>query len=265
MDGKTISRARRHKKRKGKRIMQVKIEFESDKFKYFLNEKEQKQIPYAVALTLAKIAFKAKDAIKNEMKIVFDRPTPYTLNAVYSLNNLKNGKFKMSGPQAEVGLKEDIFGKSYLKAQVEGGHRFAAKSEGSLFYTGNLAKGEYIVPAKTMTKDMYGNIPRGQMNKVLSGIKAFSEMGFNANASAARRSKAKGNAKRFAFIKPSGGNRVRAIYEREGKSLKPLFFVMREPKYKKRLKFYDIVENIKQKQLQREFQTALAQAMRTAQ
>jgi len=244
--------------------MQVKIEFENDKFKYWLTATEQKQLPYAVALTLAKVAFKAKDEIKNEMKIVFDRPTPFTLNSVYTMNNLKNGKFRIKGPQAEVGFKDDVFGKNYLTAQVYGGHRFAKKSEGSLFRAGILSKSEYIVPAKLMPKDSYGNIPKGAMNKILSGLKAFSEMGFNANASSARRSKAKGNEKRFVFINSKKGNRSAGIYERTGKSLKPLFFVMREPNYKKRLKFYEIIDRVRERNMQKEFSIALERAVRTA-
>jgi hypothetical protein len=255
-----VFRARGFKEKR----MKAEIKFDSNKFKYWISSKEQKQIPYAVALTFAKIAWKSKDAIKNEMKMVFDRPVPYTLNAIYSINNLKEGRFKISGPKAEVGIKDDIFGKSYLKAQVYGGHRFAKKSEGSLFYAGRLRKSEYIAPSRVMAKDSYGNIPKGKMNKILSGLKAFSEMGFNANASISRRSRAKGNAKRFAFIKPRGKNRVRAIYERNNKNLKPLFFVIRNPRYKKRLKFYDIVERVRIQNMQREFEMALDKAIRTA-
>lgn len=243
--------------------MQVAIKFDSNKFKYWLDVAEQRQIPYAVALTLSKVAWKAKDAIKNEMRIVFDRPTPFTLNSVYATNNLKEGKFKIQGPKAEVGLK-DFFKQTYLTAQVYGGHRFAKASEGVLFRSGRLTKGEYIVPSRLMSKDSYGNIAKGQMNKILSGIKAFGEMGFDANATMSRRSRAKGNAKRFALIKPRCGNRPLGIYEREGKSLKPLFFITKEPNYKRRLKFYDIVNRVREQNIQREFSIAFDKAMRTA-
>lgn len=47
-----------------------------------LTELEQRQIPYATATALTRAAQGLMDRLRDEMRVVFDRPTPYTLNSL---------------------------------------------------------------------------------------------------------------------------------------------------------------------------------------
>ncbi|MBC2676904.1 hypothetical protein [Pseudomonas baltica] len=47
-----------------------------------LTEIEQRQIPFATALALTETAKLIKSSIEDEMRAVFDRPTPFTMNAL---------------------------------------------------------------------------------------------------------------------------------------------------------------------------------------
>ncbi|QBI77096.1 hypothetical protein [Pseudomonas phage vB_Pae_CF3a] len=47
-----------------------------------LTELEQRQIPYATATALTRTAQGLMDRLRDEMRVVFDRPTPYTLNSL---------------------------------------------------------------------------------------------------------------------------------------------------------------------------------------
>ena len=86
-----------------------------------------------------------KPAIQQEMKEVFDRPTPYTLNSVYT-------RLNSSDMSVDIGLKEWA-GKGgaaadYLKPQIYGGSRPMKRSErhlGSYYVPGPGARGDYVL------------------------------------------------------------------------------------------------------------------------
>src|SRR5690606_32221039 len=85
----------------------------------------------------------------------------------------------------------------WLTPEVFGGPRDDKGVEAMLRRRGVLQQGQYIVPGNGLDLDQFGNVPRGKLNQIMSGAKLFTEEGYTANATGSRRSRAKGNGKRY--------------------------------------------------------------------
>lgn len=116
-------------------------------------------------------AVDVRDAQVREIRDSFDRPTPYTLNAVF----LKTTQNKV--PLALVGLKDDAgsqrAAKRWLGPGIEGGGRALKSFEKSIRGLGVMDGSQFIVPGRFARLDAYGNISRGQIVQVLSQLRAF--------------------------------------------------------------------------------------------
>ncbi|MCS7579931.1 hypothetical protein CJU03_34110, partial [Pseudomonas aeruginosa] len=86
-----------------------------------LTELEQRQIPYATATALTRTAQGLMDRLRDEMRVVFDRPTPYTLN---SLRMVPARKDRL---EARVWFKDEADGAQpasvWIAPEVYGGPR----------------------------------------------------------------------------------------------------------------------------------------------
>lgn len=225
---------------------------------------QRSQLPFALSLAANLLAQRVRSNERKTMTRRLDRPTPFTLNSLY----LKPGNKRR--PEARVWFK-DFAPKGapagrYLMPQVHGGGRRVKGMERALIAAGKMRQGEYLIPTKDAPKDPYGNVPRGVITRILSGVRAFSEVGFQANASQSRRSRAKGNAERY-FVGTIDG--VRGIWERVqlgfGTGVRPLFLIVeRDPKYRKRFPFFAVAENTMRAHSEATFKTAMAQALATA-
>ncbi|NHC62189.1 hypothetical protein [Paenalcaligenes suwonensis] len=241
----------------------------------------QKQVPYATSIALNNIAKAAELHVKGLMPNVFDRPTPFTLR---SLRLERANKRKL---EAKLSFK-DFAGKgvaasTYLWPQVHGGGRKKKRFEHSLSQVGPST---YYVPAGGAEQDAYGNMSRGQLVKVLSYLQAFGEQGYRANATpnsmkrTARNVRGKDGYKRINgvvyFISRGkgsmSGNREQhlpaGVYVKSGIHGSTLKMVLRavdkEPVYAPRLPFYESIEEVYDGAFDREFNSALDLAMKTA-
>lgn len=195
----------------------------------------------ALADALNHTANQARIALKASMSSVFQDPTPWTLNSIHIQNA------KPSDLTATVWVKDVSGGKNnqsaenYLLPHVDGGERTSRKSENYLRSAGILPLNRYIAPARDMQLDPYGNIPRGTMGKILSGLKAFNTSGSDHNATHSKRSAAKRNAQRFFVMRDKTGQGI-GIAERleTGKGIKLLIWFVSEPRYSERFDFYGI-------------------------
>jgi len=111
-----------------------------------------------------------KKEVSGEMRKVFDRPVPYTLNSL-QMTPTRNHNM-----QASVWFKDpDRMREHYLIPQVEGGPR---KLKGFERWLGD----DEYVPGHGAKMDRYGNISAGQIRQVMSVIgKAQMVAGFSAN------------------------------------------------------------------------------------
>lgn len=223
--------------------------------------KAEKQVTFATAVALTRTAQIAKREVEAEMPKVFDRPTRWTLN---SLRLIPAKKDRLV---ARVEMKNEADKSApatkWLNPEIEGGPRPAKGSERNLRQKGVLPAGKFIVPGKGAKLDRFGNMTKGAITKALSGVGGFAEQGYSANATNSRRSRAKGNAKRY-FVMKRGSMPI-GIAERTSRGrMHILLAFTRQPTYSKRLDFYGIGDKVVKRHLKDEFEKAYAKAMRTA-
>jgi hypothetical protein len=214
-----------------------------------LGDLRSNSLPFALAKTLTNVATIAKENTVNEMRNVFDRPTPYTLNSLTIKVATKQNL------QSKVQLKDNtLIGNQnhYLNPEVTGGLRAFKPFEKRLFRRGVLPHGYYTVPASGADFDAFGNMNRGQITQILSFFDSFSEAGFGGNMGAAGRTRlSRGTARRYGIayfaIQPGGNSRLHpGIYKRInsnfGSAIKPVLLFVRNVTYRKRLDIQRIAD-----------------------
>ena len=194
----------------------------------------------------------AKPAIQEEMKKVFDRPTPYTLNSVYT-------KLNTQDMSVDIGLKEwggkGTAAAEYLKPQIFGGGRPMKRSEKYL--------GSYYVPGAGARLNQYGNMSGAQITQILSALKAFPEVGYLANVTGRSRKRNK-KIRNFFMVKNPGGNLHPGVYERLGSGkIKPILIFIGSPHYTIRLRWFDVIQKAVNQNIQRRFNDAYNRVFRT--
>ena len=157
---------------------------------------------------------------------------------------------------------------NFLNPHIEGGTRKAKGSEKALRSKG-LAGG-YITPSTQspyghISLNRSGNVTKGMMNKVLSGLHSLRGMPSNWET--------RQKATYFAMPK-KGGTGYSGIWKREGAKkprkkgqkgkLTKLFNIVDAPIYKKRFHFYRIAEASAMRNFKRNFQKSLRHALATA-
>tara|TARA_R110001583_G_scaffold34551_1_gene115875 strand:- start:25103 stop:25870 length:768 start_codon:yes stop_codon:yes gene_type:complete len=227
----------------------------------------KKQIPFATALALTWTGKKLKENVQSVMRQRLDRPKAFTLNSVF----LKPASKKSL--VAKVWFKDWIpkgtAADKYMRPAVFGGARRHKRSETAFIARGIMKPNQFFVPAAGAKIDAYGNMRKGQITQILSGLGAFSEMGYMANATRSRRSKRKRNANKYFVGHPGDrhGSDVSGVWERKrigtgATGIRPvLLFVDSAPKYRVRVPFFKIAENTKNAHIKKNFEAALKRAI----
>lgn len=221
------------------------------------------QIPYATALALTRTAKEVEAALVDEMKSVFDRPTRWTLNSLRVFPATKEKQV------ARVWMKNEadksVPATRWMEPEIYGGPRRDKRSESMLRARGILPNGKYIVPGEGAQLDQYGNIKRGYLTRVLSGVGGFSQQGYNANATGSARSQRRGNARRF-FVMHDSKRAPIGIAERTGRgrdNLRMVLAFVRRPSYRKTFDFFEVADRVAEERLSANFREAMEQAIRT--
>jgi len=228
-----------------------------------LDDIARRQMPFAQVLTATRLAQRVKKGMIPVMKARLDRPTPTTLNSLFV-------KAATKSRAAEVYFKDSwasgIPADAYLQQAVGGGLRPHKRFEKALIARGVMQSNEYAVPTAPFM-NQYGNVSRGTMTKILSGLGAASmRAGYQANATSSRRSKSKGNSHRYF---PGEVDGSRAVWERVsmgmGDAVRPVFvFSASAPRYRTIFPFFKIGENIVKANHAAEFAQAFAEARASA-
>jgi hypothetical protein len=209
----------------------------------------EKQTRYATAVALTRTAKAVKDAMPEAMDRALDRPTPFTKRGMY----VKAAK--ASDLTAVVGFMDRQA--SYLKYQIAGGTR--APTSRGIKLPGNIQL------------NSFGNIPRGLIDK----LKTAAQDGSLSKAVGKRLgvgNRRKGAAPIQLFYgKPTGRGWEKApmgIWRRipgtPGKLVPVIVFEDTPAKYRPRFNFHREAERVIRSEWDRQFSTALADAMRTA-
>ena len=198
----------------------------------------------AVAATAAtRVANEIRVEVQDEMRRVFDRPTPYTLRSV------RVKPATAASPVAEVFISQqraprDPSPAVVLEPQVEGGPRGTKGLELALRQLGVLPAGWLVVPSKSLPLDAYGNISRGIVQQVLAQLRRLQfdagPRDFRGLRKAARKAGAK-----FIVFRP-GGKVEPGVYAADtvGRNVTPVFIFVRRADYRKRLDFYGTAERV---------------------
>lgn len=218
-----------------------------------------KQIPFATSLAINRIAAIARNRLAITLRTVFDRPTPFTMNSLYTKNSTKTNL------RAEVGHKDyapkGVSASDYLRPNIQGGPRHMKRSE-KIF-------GYYWTPSKFMPLDAYGNVSGPSMVRIISVLKAFGEQGYRANITDKTRARKLKQGKLYDyFFMPPGNPRglKPGVYLRtaQGRELPMLFFTNKAPVYHVRYEFEKIVQDTIRDRLDGEFASAMDYALSTA-
>lgn len=244
-------------------MTELKIDVSSLPLYRELSDVQGKQIPFALVLTQTRLAQRVKAGELEVMKQRLDRPTPTTLKSLFVQSATKSRPARVwFKDQWTTGIPAD----AYLQQQVLGGVRPHKRFEKALIAQGLMKSGQYAVPTAAFL-NQYGNVSRGTMVRILSGLGAAeSGRGYQANATGSRRSQAKGNAKRF-FVGSLDGSE--GVWERKGtafgEGVRPVFlFTGGAPGYRVRFPFHKIAENIVKARQVAEASRALDEVMATA-
>jgi hypothetical protein len=208
----------------------------------------ERDIPFLAAYALTKSAQDVKAAEVESMRQVFDRPTPYTLNAL---------RVKPATKQdltAIIDFKE--FGGTpawkYLGPQIMGGPRRLKRHERALIAAGVMRAGEYAVPGQGVTLDAYGNMPGALIKRILSALSASSDAFQNVTARSKRRARKRAGG---VYVVMRGRPGIAdGIYVRLGaREIKPMIVFVRAPTYHARLPFYDTAREVVRRNVERHF------------
>jgi hypothetical protein len=242
-------------------MIRINISADVAKLTRHLREIERKQIPFATAMALNATAKGAQSDVKARIPSIFDRPTRWTLNAVYVQ------KASKSRLEADIHLKDEPMGGTaagkYLLPQIVGGPRPQKPFERRLSAAGIGSTG-YFAPAYGADFDGNGNMNSGQLTKILSVMGALNDVaakGLNSRNKGKRR-----NEQYFAVNPTNTGNGLRpGIYKRTGAvtSIPVLWFIPR-PSYKAIFPFPQLGADAMQRRFPGEFRKALDKALATA-
>lgn len=237
-------------------------------------QKAASQVPFALATAMNKTAIKAKDAVRNEMPKVFDRPTPWVLNSLRVKFATKTNL------QAELAYKDRNSvesSRSMIEPHVFTGKRHFKAMEARLMNIGLIPAGWNAVPGAAAKLDANGNMGRGQISQLLNVLGAYTEAGYNKANDKTSARLAKGRAKKNVYgfvywVNKVGSTKARhlppGVYQRVitafGTSLKPVLIFVKQANYKKRLDFFGVAQAVIDKEFPGEFDRAFTEAVRTA-
>ena len=216
----------------------------------------------ALADALNHTANQARIALRAEINSVFNSPTPFTLNAVRVLHAKPNTLDEAFFVKDEKdGASKGFAPEDWFRPQVEGGPRTVKRSEDMLRSAGILPSGMFIAPGKGARLDRYGNLSRGHMNQILSGLMAAEDRsGASANATRSKRSMRKGNAAAF-FVMRNKSGKAFGVGERRGQSLSVVLAFVKQPQYSQRLDFHGVVEQVADSNLENNIDLAVTKLL----
>jgi hypothetical protein len=233
-----------------------------------LDQLGRDQLPFASSLALNRTMYAVKEGVVGEMKSVFDRPTSFTLNSLFTKASTK------ANLVAYVGIKDESFKAQapsrWLAPVVMSGPRGMKRFEERLRSAGVLGPNEYAVPGSGAKLDAYGNMGRGQIVAILSDVQAHWDTTQNSTrASRAKRSRRRTKRGGIYFATRAGGHLRPGVYERIGfgfgSAVRPvLIFTNKVPTYRKLLDMERVGKTVMAARYSTEFNRAMSEAISTA-
>jgi len=208
-----------------------------------------RQFPVAVAKALTFTAERVKSRLITEMQTVFDRPTPYTLKSLFLKTAYQNDL------TSAVYMKETGYGTlhasavNWLAPEIFGGDRKRKRFERALLFHGIMnTQKAYAMPGANAEIDSYGNMSRGQINRMLSYFQAAERTAGSSHNTSKKKKLAMAKGTRSSLgityfaIKSQRGHLAPGIYSKVAGRIKPVLIFTKKPSYKPRFHFYKVGE-----------------------
>jgi len=230
-------------------------------------EHHKADIPVATSKALNYTLFKVRDEEVAEMQRVFDRPTRFTLNALFVR------RATAADLQGRVFLKEQWPSPSqhYLRPEIYGGARVLKGFERVMRQAGLLPAGMFAVPGSAAKIDAYGNMSRGQLLKIMSALRlAERTSGYSANRTAASSKRRRGRMPQYFVGRPGFGKAPLGVWETVrfafGSAVRPVLIFVKQPSYTAVFNFHQVAQKVAAQHFQKQFAIELARlaAMRGA-
>lgn len=180
----------------------------------------ERQVPFAISYSLLDVARDVRADLIAEMDAKFDRPTPWVKRGML-VQAPKKDDVKRGVLEARVYANDGRDkGMGTTTAQIlvphlAGGGRRMKRSERKF--------GSYVVPGSGATLDNFGNIRNAELVQALSALGKASGSGYEAD----RTENSKKRNKRLRTFFQRGN----VIFERKGKTVKPVLVMIGEPNY----------------------------------
>lgn len=206
----------------------------------------REDLPKATAMTLTFMGQAAKKAAEDAIREKFHNPTPWIQKSIH----LKTAQVADVDMSAIVSIKYESI--NALAHHIDGGKR-RAKGVEKLLRTAGVLKGshQYIVPGRGMKLDTFGNMPKGEVMKILSALKAQFDPINNSGRNVAAWKRNKDQSRYFVVngLK-SIVTRKRlhpGVYYRGGDGaqtyIKPMLIFVKSPMYRSRWDFFQFTED----------------------
>ncbi len=234
---------------------------------------QKRELPFATMVALNRTAQDVKAAEREQIARVFDRPTPWTLNSLFTKGATRSAlsAFVWLKDEAAKGTPADRF----LAPEVYGGARVPKRFELALIYAGAMPKGMFAVPGAAARLDAYGNMSSGQIVQILSQLRVQRGGGYESRAGGATKDAkklaraVKRQGYRIFVITKAHGKLLPGVYARyefaRGSAVKPLLiFVNKAPQYRKRFPFFEVAERTAAEQFPGQLSRALREAVGSA-
>ncbi|WP_312328404.1 hypothetical protein [Stenotrophomonas sp.] len=231
-----------------------------------LTDLEQSQLPFAVSQAANRVAYEVRERWKQQAPRVFDRPTPLTVNAAMYRKATK------AQPYAEIFIRDEAFKGTppakYLLAEVEGGQRRRKGFERLLQSRGILSPTQFAVMGRGAQANQFGNVPAGQITKILSQLGAQRDRYLNQTAVSKKRRRGKKNnrdGEYFVLTKRRGVLRP-GVYERigRGSGVRSIFIFTTTAGYRPRYDIFGMAEDTWKKLMPFYLKRELEKAMQNA-
>jgi len=232
-----------------------------------LSDLERTQLPYAASQAANKVAYEIRERWKVQAGRAFDRPTPLTTNAALYRKATKDK------PYAEIYIRDEAFKGTppakYLLAEVEGGQRRRKGFERLLQSRGLLSPSQFAVMGRGARPNQYGNVPAGQVTRILSQLGAQRDKYQNQTETSAkrRRTRAPTGGEYFVIIRRRGRLRP-GIYERIstgwGSAVRSVFIFTNTAAYQQRYDIFGMAEGTWKRLMPFYLKRELEKAMETA-
>jgi hypothetical protein len=239
-------------------MMQIKVD--ASEILGFWKNLESDQMPFAISKAMNDVGFDTMRFYKSALPGIIDRPTPFTIRAMFVE---KASKKNLS---VKIGFKESASkgtpAAKYMHHLNEGGTRPWKRSEVLLRQKGYIQDDQQLIPSKEFM-NQYGNARESQVVKMLSAMQATFEPGNYSHKTNSRNKTGKLN-EFFVNSKKSQSHFGPHVYRKSGRHKMKLFmWVTKRAQYKKILNYNELTSEHFAKQFPDAMQKAFDYAMAT--